>query len=99
MKKVKKAVPKVSKKVKSTETYSATLVSMGRTYKAFGTSAREAVSKLVPGAVKSKAILTIEVGTKKKERILMPFLSFRLFNASGFMKEIALKSIDTLFGL
>lgn len=81
------------------ESYSATIKVMGKTYKATGATALEALSSFDLSKVnlKGKSILIIEKGDKRKEKVLMPTVTYRLFNSHGLTKEIALKQISILF--
>lgn len=91
----------MKKKTKETTTnkglYKATVQVLGRKYESSGKSISEAINGLKPQNCKGRAILVIDNGEVKKERILMPRVSFRLFNTMGFSKEIALKQASTLF--
>ena len=82
-----------------TEPYKATVRVMGKTFTSTGTSSQDAVFKLKPGNCKGKGILTIEKGKVSRERILMPDVTFRLFNTTGVSKEVALKNIGILFDI
>jgi len=77
--------------------YKATIIVLGNTYKASGKTPAEAISKLKPLNCKGKGILTIDNGEKTKERVLMPAITFRLFNGSQFSKDVALKNISLMF--
>lgn len=90
----KKTVTKAKSEDKS---YKATIKVMGKTYESVGVTISDAISGLKPGNCKGKAILTIETNDAKKERILMPMVTSRLFNTFGMTKEIALKQASTLF--
>lgn len=95
-----KVVKKVVKKTKSLaekSDYIATAYIMGKRYQAKGKTASEAISKLDVGNCKGKCVLSVENGDKKRERVLMPSMSFRLFSLSKMMREIALKQIGGLF--
>lgn len=76
----------------------ATLIVMGKKYHAEGKTAAEAIGNLNPGRVKGKSILVIQDGDVSRERVLMPAVTYRLFNSAGLTKEIALKHISTLYG-
>ncbi len=77
--------------------YKATVKVMGKTYNATGDSIMDVLVGLKPKNCKGKVILTIENGKRKKERILMPAIAFRLFNSSAFTREVALKNTAILF--
>lgn len=79
--------------------YTATLKVLGKTYEAKGDTALAAIASLTPGNVKGKSILTLATGEQTKERILMPVVTYRLFNSAGFTREVALKNASLLFGL
>ena len=86
------------KKRKVSAKYKVTMRAMGRIYEATGKSGVEAISNLVGfGNIKGKVILTMDHGKKKKDKVLMPILAYRLFSSSRLMKEIALKNINALF--
>lgn len=84
-------------KKKPSGIYTAEIKVQGRTYQATGTTVAEAISSLKPTNCKGKGILTISHGETKKERILMPVVTFRLFNTMGLTKEIAVKQASLLF--
>lgn len=95
MAKKKNKVNKVNKV--SVETYKATAKILGKTFTAVGNTISEAISNLKVGNVKEKCILIVERGENKKERILMPLNTFRLFNSHGLMREVAIKNASILF--
>lgn len=94
----KKSAPKAPQKPKITP-YKATIKVMGKTYEATGPTIKDAISNLKPTNCKGKGILVVSKGDKSKEKILMPALTFRLFNTFGMSKEIALKNAGLLFDL
>lgn len=87
---------KKTNKVRETE-YRATLNVLGKTYESFGTTIAEAIGGLNVSNCKGRAILTLDNGTIKKERIFMPTIISRLFNSSGLTREVALKNISSTF--
>lgn len=98
---MKKAIKKVAQKATKTAqpSYTATVKVVGKTFEATGATLSEAVGNLPVGNVRGRAILTIEVGDVKREKVLMPMVVNRLFSASRYMKEVALKNISLLFGI
>lgn len=90
------------KKVKSSKKekpslYKTTLVIFGRRFIAEGETVGDALNKLTPGVARGKSILIIEKDDFKKERILQPFMTYRLFNSHGMTKQVAIKNITSLF--
>lgn len=77
--------------------YKAYLSIMGQKLSAEGDTPVAAITGLKPKNVKGKAILTLERGNLKRERVLMPAISMRLFNSVGLNREITLKNISILF--
>lgn len=77
--------------------YTATLVVLGKKFSASGLTISDAISKLNPGIVRGKTILTLSKDEKSKERLLMPLPAMRLFNTAGISREIHLKQISSLF--
>ena len=77
--------------------YSASIKVLGKTYEAKGATISEAIAGLKVQNCKGKAILTIQHGDVKKDKVLMPMQAFRLFSASKLMREIALKQVSYLF--
>lgn len=86
------------RKIHPDEIYFATVKVMGKTFESEGLSIREAIEKLSPPNCKGKSILTIKKERMTIEKILMPPLTFRLFNTRGFSREVALKNVCTIFG-
>ena len=84
-----------------TTVYKVTLKSVGRIYKSEGVTLEEAIGKIkVMGGVKVMAVLLVEKGDQRKERIINGQLAQKLFGAVGpTMKEIAFKQITQLVGL
>jgi hypothetical protein len=79
--------------------YKATIKVLGKIYNAAGDTTREALANLKPENGKGMSILSISCGDKSKERILTSTQTFRLFNASPTMREIALKNTSLLFDI
>lgn len=77
--------------------YEATLKVMAQSYTAKGDSAKDAIFALKPNNVKGKGVLTVDNGTEKRERVLSPMITSRLFNTVGLNREVALKNINILF--
>lgn len=88
----------MTKKIKTlSKKYLATIKVLGRTYKSEGLTISEAISNLKPTNCKGRGILTISNGEISKDRILMPSITYRLFNTVGMSKEIAIKNASLLF--
>lgn len=79
------------------DTYKATIIVLGRKFEAKGVSVLDAINKLKPGNCKGKGILVVEHGDVKKEKVLMPLVTFRLFNSAGMTREVAVKQVSSLF--
>ncbi len=77
--------------------FTATLKVMAQTYSAKGDSAKDAIFALKPKNAKGKGILTVQNGDQKRERVLTPMITSRLFNTVGLNREVALKNISILF--
>jgi len=79
--------------------YSASLKIFGKVYTAKGSSVSEAISNLKPeGTARGTSVLTVQCGQQKRDRILPPNATFRLFSASKLMRDVALKNTSLLFG-
>lgn len=70
---------------------------LGKTYTKTGESLQQIFSDFNIRGTKGKCVLSIERNNQKREKILMPVQAFRLFNSSGFTKEVAIKSVSNLF--
>ncbi len=77
--------------------YKATVIYMGKRYESVGFSILEAIGGLEIKNPKGKSILMIEKGGMKKEKVLMPMQTYRLFSTLGLSREIALKNASMLF--
>lgn len=80
-----------------TTPYYAAIKIMGKTSRAKGRTAMEAIAGLNPGRAKSMAILTLARGTATKDRILTPAQVARLFLTAGLSREVAIKQTSSLF--
>lgn len=78
-------------------TYTATLSVMAKKYTAQGDTAENAILNLKPSNVKGKGILVVEHGKEKREKVLLPHITNRLFNSVGLNREVALKNVSVLF--
>lgn len=78
-------------------TYTATLKVMAQTCTAEGDTAKDAIFNLKPKNAKGKGILTVQHGDEKRERVLMPIITSRLFNTVGLNREVAMKNIAIMF--
>ena len=87
----------MKKTKESTKEFKATVKIFGKTFTATDSSVAGAISKLKPGNCKGKCVLIVECDGVKKEKILMPLITFRLFGTHGLSKEIALKNASLLF--
>lgn len=73
---------------------------MGRFYEAKGETVKEAIENLKPGnAAKGASLLILSKGDAYKERVLTAIQTMRLFSPSKLTRELALKSITTLFDI
>ena len=96
--KTKKKVVKQPKKQVNTPQYVANAIVMGKKYQSKGATVSEALDSLTGmGNIKGKLILTITHDERKRERVIMPNMAFRLFSASKIMHDIALKQVSSLF--
>lgn len=82
---------------KALESYKVIASVMGKKYEALGATVGEALVKLKVMNAKGKAILSVEKGGVRKEKILMPHLASRLFNSFGISREIAIKNTSIMF--
>ena len=80
------------------EEYHATIKIMGREFRATGKTAIEAITNLKPSMAKGTSVLSVSKGAMFKEKILNAPQTFRLFNASGLVREVNLKNISLIFG-
>lgn len=86
----------MAKKTKSKD-YNATVIVLGKTYKATGATISEAIAGLKPGNVRGRAVLSLTRGDNTKERIMMPIAAMRLFNTRGITQQVALKNVSLLY--
>ena len=96
----KKTVKKVRtvKKQANAPQYTANAIVMGKKYQGKGATVSESLDNLTGmGNIKGKLILTITHDERKRERVIMPNMAFRLFSASKIMHDIALKQVSSLF--
>jgi len=87
------------KVVKKVELYHASIKLLTGVFTSEGATVKEAVENLKITNVKGKAILSIEKGGKRQDKIFPPPVVFRLFSASKLMREIALKQVVMRFDL
>lgn len=87
---------KTKKQVKKPQ-FTALAIVMGKKYQGKGETVIEAIGNLEIRNCKGKCILTVSDGTTSKERVMMPMVVTRLFNAHGITREIALKNASQLF--
>lgn len=71
---------------------------LGKTYEQIGDNVSEALNKFDIRNIKGvRSIITVEHNGVKKDRILQPMQTTRLFNSHGLMKEVAIKNCSLLF--
>ena len=81
-------------------TYTARLKILGKTYDSKGETIVEAITNFsIPGVPRGVGVLIVSNGDKTKEKILPAKLTWRLFNPSPTMKNLAIKQISSLFNL
>lgn len=83
--------------VKNKDLYTASLKILGREFKSEADSIELVLKELKPVKVRSKSVLKIGKGDSFKERVLTPYLTHRLFFASGLTRDIAIKNTVLLF--
>jgi hypothetical protein len=88
---------KKTKVVDSGILYKVTAQILGKKYNAEGATISEAISNLKPMNCKGKCILTVEGQFAKKDKILFPAVTYRLFNMHGLSREVAIKNTANLF--
>lgn len=87
------------KTVGAADAYSASIKILGKIYTATGATKREALENLKPELGRGVSIITVSTGDKRKEKVLAPMQTMRLFSPSKLMREIALKNTALLFDL
>jgi hypothetical protein len=71
---------------------------VGQWFYGEGKTITEAITSIKPAVKKGIAVLTLEKGTVKKERVLPPHLTLGLFSEiSPTQKEVAFKQVNELF--
>lgn len=94
---MKKATTK-PKAPKASSEVEASIKILGKTFTAKGATVSEALFNIQPiGVAKGMAILTVTKEGVKRERVLSPIQTFRMFNGGRIMREIAVKNISILF--
>jgi hypothetical protein len=89
---------KITKPKAIKDEYKVSVKVLGKTHEQTGISVSEALNKFNIRNVKGvRSILIVEHNGNKKERILMPMQTNRLFNSYGLMKEVQIKNCATLF--
>jgi hypothetical protein len=91
---------KKSKKVTSSTdvSFKASIKIFGKTYEAVGSTVKEALEKLKPiGTPKGMSVISVSKGDIRKDKILLPPQTFRLFSPSRIMREIGIKQTSMLF--
>lgn len=82
---------------KNIDNYVALVKILGKTYKSEGATISEAISGLNPLNCKGRSILTVQKDGISKDRVLMPTITYRLFNTHGLSRDIAVKNASLLF--
>lgn len=78
--------------------YIASIKVFGKIYSSTGATALEALTNLKPlGTPKAMSIVSVSRGEVKKDRILPPMRTWRLFTPSRVMREVALKQLAVMF--
>lgn len=85
-----------AKTVKKPE-YTVSAKVLGKVFSVTGSTISEAFAKLKVPNAKGKAIISVERGTVRKDRVIMPIVASRLFNSQGITREVALKNISIMF--
>lgn len=95
-----KGRPKKGRPKKLDASYSAEVHILGKKYKALGKTLKEVLGNLKPeGHPKTKSILVVMSGDKRKERVLTNIATMRLFSPSPLQREMAIKQTSLLFDL
>lgn len=92
----KKATPKISSE-QHVDKYKLCIKISGKTFESEGDTIADALNNLKAQNTKGRGVLIVEKDGKKRERILMPTLVYRMFNAQGLTREMALKNVSMLF--
>lgn len=92
-KKTKKQKPETAK----VPAYHAYVKVFGKVYEASGATAIEALGKLNPGVAKGMSIVSVEHDGRRKDKVLSPIQSLRLFNGGRIVREVSLKNLSILF--
>ena len=87
------------KKLGSVSLYNLTVKVLGKLHTSNGKTLEEAIEKLKIRNAKGMSVWTVEKGGVKREKIIPASVTFRLFNSSGFSKDVARKQFNTLIGL
>lgn len=92
------ATKKTSKKKETKANYKASIKVLGKVYESVGKTSKEAVENLKPdGYVKGVSLLSVTNGKVKKDKVLNAAQTFRLFSASGLVREISIKQVSLIF--
>lgn len=80
------------------EPYKVMVKVLGKTYTSNAPTILEALGNFAIRNVHGvRSIIVVEHGDHKKERILQPMQTNRLFNSHGMTREVQLKNISMLF--
>lgn len=82
-----------------TSSYNAVFTLQKREYTGSGKTFVEAIRSMKLPRTVSAGVLVVTKGKDKKERIISPVLVRRLSAPSPTVKDLAIKNLDTLFGL
>lgn len=77
--------------------YKVTLYNLGRNYTSSGKTLEDAINSLDLRNCRGKAVLTVERGENKKERVIMPNILNRVLINAGLSRDIAMKQLVMLF--
>lgn len=77
--------------------YELALTVGSRKFQSTGSTFEEALRNLKPLNPKGRCMLYVKKGNTEKHRVLTQFLVNRLFTASNFTKEVAIKNLTMLY--
>lgn len=77
--------------------FTVTVHNLGQKYVGKGKTAYDAVMDLDVKNAKGKSVVVIERGGKKKEIVLAPQMSYRLFHTRGLTREATVRSFTNGF--
>ena len=103
VKKTIKTVKKVTKKTVKNDkapivNVTAEISIFGKKYIGEGENLNDAITRLQPqGFTKTRTVLVVDNNGVRREKILTPIMTYRLFSPQKLMREIALKNIISYF--